>query len=362
MKKGISLIALTATIAIMLILVTTVTISGIEVYNNSQRIAFATEISSIQESVQSYIIKNGTNPGEENNVVVDTSKLSSQGLAQFSGENIVNNKLTLNKINYGLLGISSLKYGTNKAGSEDFYAMSLTTGKVYYVKGFDIGSKKYFTLTEDLKKIIGYETPISEGVNSDGITFVVSKKEWTNLPVTTTINVPKVYSNINVSANEVTFNLKSSNTNYNIYEVTGISTNYNIKITYTNSEGQTKTVSKAIDNVDTVIPILSLNSEQKGVFIDEQTSKKYAYIVVDEMKDEQSGIKTLKYESEKIEAADIGTYFKTNGKTVNIKKSEPDFIMIEPNTLTITVYLEDNAGNWTSKWVQVDPSIYTKLQ
>ena len=64
------------------------------------------------------------------------------------------------------------------------------------------------------------------------------------------------------------------------------------------------------------------------------------YIKINKASDDLSGIKYIKYETEKIESADAPTYFSSNGVPV-----QNDIVEIPAGIRNITIYVEDNAGN-----------------
>ena len=57
-KKGISVVALVASVAIIVALLTTVTISGVNTAHNAKKIAFGTEINMMQTALDAYYTKN----------------------------------------------------------------------------------------------------------------------------------------------------------------------------------------------------------------------------------------------------------------------------------------------------------------
>ena len=126
-----------ATVTIMLILMTTIIIAANSISDNSKRISFASEIKSIQQAVNSYVTKNEGEYPTVNSIVVDISKLDPTYQTQFTAnqESVVDGKIILNEIDYQKIGITDLKYGNGKRGTNDIYAVSTQTGKVYYVMG-----------------------------------------------------------------------------------------------------------------------------------------------------------------------------------------------------------------------------------
>lgn len=361
MKKGISLISLMATIAILIILITTVTISGIQSSNNAKKITFATEIFNIQNSVDEYKLKNSGDFPIKDIVSVDLSNVTANSLTQFDGENISNNRVNLYEIDYDKLNITSLKYGNKTDTNNDIYAISQDTGRVYYVKGFKIASKTYFTLTDDLKKSINYSTNLSDTNVNNGIIFIASNTEWTNKNVDVTAKIPKNFVDVSVKINNAGDNLtpsSTSDTNYDIYNITGVSGNYQINIAYKlETNGDVKNSTYTVENVDNVSPVIVIDSNNQKLMKNTQdSSKSYAYANITSKSDNLSGIKQIKYEDEKISQDQIGAYFKSNGKVIT-----GNSIPIDKGATDITVYIEDNAGNWTASFFIVSSEVYSGL-
>lgn len=104
----------------------------------------------------------------------------------------------------------------------------------------------------------------------------------------------------------------------------------------------------AITNFDNISPTFVV-SDRIDLVSNDNNSSSYSYIEVKDVVDEFSGIKYIKYERENITDTnsqdavdDIAIYFKTNGINLN-----SDMIEIDENTKYITVYVEDNAGNYS---------------
>lgn len=163
MKKGITFIAVLTAVAIMFILVSTVTISAINVTNNAKKTKFATEIAYIKEAVDNYYILNGNYPISEsivlesNNNNIDVQFKYGEGNGEF--ENI------LYKIDKTKIGITDTVYGNGNVDDKDLYVFSKETKRVYYLKGLSVGNKIYYTLTDELKKLIQYNNLSVESIS-----------------------------------------------------------------------------------------------------------------------------------------------------------------------------------------------------
>lgn len=357
MKKGITLLALVATVVILSILLTTVTISGIATMNNANRMSFASEISLMQESSNAYLTKNNGDFPIGDSVQLDISQVTTNSKSQFDGEVITDNKIVLYKLDYKLLGLSSLKYGLEEDGPADIYVVSKDTKKVYYARGIAVGDKTYYTLTDDLKSMINYQTADVNPYAEDGVIFVPSQINWTKDNVNVQVKIPKKYLSKTVTVNSTSINLATSDANYDIYDVTGIAGNYTVIANYAVDGTSPVTNSKfVVSNVDNTVPTISLDKNNQQLLKSDNPSETYAYVSILNKSDASSGIKVIKYENERIRDDEIESYFKSNGKTL-LK----DIITIDKNVRDITVYIEDNAGNWTADFITVSDTVYSGL-
>lgn len=159
-KKGISLIVLLITIAVILILLTTITFSAGNIISNTKKRQFAKEIYEVQNLVDKYKYENDDYPyiieKDEKKVI----NINGENIdEQFVGEDSINNTVTLYPIDLYKAGVQNLSRGTKKDNNEnDVYAFSDKTGKLYYVKGYKVGRYTYYTLTNELRKLIGLKS------------------------------------------------------------------------------------------------------------------------------------------------------------------------------------------------------------
>jgi type II secretory pathway pseudopilin PulG len=358
MKKGMTLLALLATIVIMSILLTTVTISGIATVNNANKMAFASEVSLLQESTDAYSTKNNGEFPIGNSVQLNISQVTTDSKTQFTGENIsADDKVVLYELDYKLLGITSLKYGLGKNGPEDIYVVSKDTKRVYYAKGIPVGNKTYYTLTDDLKSLINYTTSDTNPITKDGIVFIPSNINWTKDNVTVQVKVPKNYSAISVTVGGSGITRTTIDSNYEIYDISGITGNYTVIANYAiDAESPITNVKYDVTNVDAAPPTITLDKDNQQLLKSDIPEENYAYFKILSKADDLSGVKTVKYENERILDTEIESYFKSNGK--NVYK---DIITIDKGVREITVYIEDNAGNWTADFVTVSDAVYSGL-
>ena len=160
-KKGISLVVLLIVIGVMLILLSTITISLDNIVTNSKKRQFAKEIYEIQSMVDTYKKQNDDYPYvklAEGNKTIDL-EVANGNENQVASEDVIDDKVTLYVINMQKIGANELSRGYNQDNDEtDVYAFSSKTGIVYYVKGYSVRRKIYYTLTDELKKLIGLNT------------------------------------------------------------------------------------------------------------------------------------------------------------------------------------------------------------
>ena len=334
MKKGIAMVTLVVTIAVMITLVSVITYTGINTANTSKKIVFASEIKMVQESVDGYRTKNDGDYPISDFVTIDLTGASSDVKKQFTdnAEEIIDNKLYLSKIDYTKLDLNSLTRGVSQT-DDDIYVFSIKTGIVYYAKGLKIGNNTYYTLTDELKNLLEYNSKSSEVTASSAIIFETNPKEWSNNDVKCSIKVPLKYE-----CNDPTFN-GISITNYNkiqddiyITYTFEIENNGYINIKY-NDNGEEKNASLKVDNIDKDLPEVYISK------INDFNMDKKIYKVV--TNDLTSGIKVLKYDIGKIDNTNTGKiYFNNNGKEV-----KDNIIEVDKDTSYISIYVEDNAGN-----------------
>lgn len=341
-KKGFSMVALAASLTIVMILLTTVTISVVNSLNNSRKVQFALEINSIEASINTYYVANGEYP-TGSSVALDLI-----GIDSYKDQILANgevptsdNKVILYEIDYSKIGNLTTNLGNGKNGENDIYALSQETGRVYYLQGLKIGSEVYFTLTEDLKNVLSQERNGDIFETNNAIIFLPSTKEWTNEEISVTVKVPKDYIINSINATKT-----GSDNNYNLYEAKGTS-NFNIEIKYTTDEDTTnvKVANYAVTNFDNVKPKLVIDNNINEI-VDETTDA--GFINITERSDSISGVKFVKFEEGNIKEDEAYEYFQNNGKLV-----EENTIVFSEKADTLTVYIQDNAGNFDVEYINV---------
>ena len=335
MKKGIAMVTLVVIISVMLILVSVITVSGVNVSNTSKKLSFASEIKMLQDCVNTYRTTNNNELPITDFVVIDLSSASDDVKKQFQTnlEDITDDNVYLNKIDYTKLDVSNLSRGLSES-DEDIYVVSSKTGIVYYAKGLKIGNQTYYTLTDELKKLLNYNSKSNELLADNAIVCEMNTNDWTNMNVSVNIKVPKEYVNVTVSVGENIAQIDSNiiDEEYNIYNFEVVE-NCNINVNYTDQNDMSKNSKFIVGNIDKTLPDLVVNN-----IINSNNNKKYIEVKGTDL---QSGIKIIKYDTDKIDNDEIGIiYFNNNG--IEVKNN---IIEIDNDIPYITVYVEDNAGN-----------------
>lgn len=335
MKNGIAMVTLVVTIAVMLTLVSVITYTGINTANTSKKMAFASEIKMVQECIDSYRTNNEGNFPTSDFVTIDLSNASIDVKKQFTdnGEEIIENKVYLSKIDYTKLELNSLNRGLGQT-SDDIYVLSTKSGIVYYAKGLKIGNITYYTLTYELKNLLSYNQKSNEVSISNPIVFKVSTTDWINSgKVECSVKVPNNYSSKEQTFNgNIILDVQTSSEGEYITHKFNIDNNGIIEIKY-NDGKEDKTASYTINNFDKDIPTVSISK------ISNSNPDKKSYKI--DANDKTSGVKVIKYDIGNIANDNISNvYFYSNGIQV-----KDNIIQLDNDVSYITVYVEDKAGN-----------------
>lgn len=335
MKNGIAMVTLVVTIAVMLTLVSVITYTGINTANTSKKMAFASEIKMVQECIDSYRTNNEGNFPTSDFVTIDLSNASIDVKKQFTdnGEEIIENKVYLSKIDYTKLELNNLNRGLGQT-SDDIYVLSTKSGIVYYAKGLKIGNITYYTLTYELKNLLSYNQKSNEVSISNPIVFKVSTTDWINSgKVECSVKVPNNYSSKEPTFNgNIILDVQTSSEGEYITHKFNIDNNGIIEIKY-NDGKEDKTASYTINNFDKDIPTVSISK------ISNSNPDKKSYKI--DANDKTSGVKVIKYDIGNIANDNFSNvYFYSNGIQV-----KDNIIQLDNDVSYITVYVEDKAGN-----------------
>ncbi|MEG2712016.1 MAG: hypothetical protein RR988_03220 [Clostridia bacterium] len=352
MKKGIALVTVVAVVVIMSILISTISISGMKSINNTKKMNFAKELKLVQDFVASYKVDNNEIVPSLGALKYDLTNIPENIRSEaFSGETLDGNSVTLLKLDLDELGLSSLSRGVANEGL-DIYAYSDVTGKVYYMKGVQIEDKIYYTLTEELIKILGIKQSLVEVVGvKDGIFINKYPSSYTNDAVSLTIRVPAMYySGHSVSRPAgVSLGYKTENgfTTYRFNAAKGYKSSYEVIISY-KLDNKDCEIRYKVNNIDKTAPVIDFDK----VLYRKQDKSIYTYITGMKATDNLSGVKCIKYGDAKIESADVESFFKSEGKVISGDRPQ-----IKPTAKIGTLYVEDNAGNFSYKYVEIPDEV-----
>ena len=341
-KRGITVSMLATMIAVMIIISSTVVSSVKQITNNSKLRTFATEFAMVNDEIR---LRNNTSTDQsyiKDAIVMDLSAVSDNiRNEQFIGENIVNNKITVQKVDIKSLGFNNSTYGKQKT-ELDIYGLSLETGRLYYVEGIKVGGTTYYTLTQELEEMIGSKYSISD-INKQ-VVFKPSELEWTANAIKTEIAIPLEFENVVIQTSLDGENVDNVS---NITEQGGkkIATanigekkaNYTVNVTY-KYDGQNRIETFNVKNHDSTKPTLTHGEQVYKVFND------VIEVNIPDIKasDNESGVLKVKYEADKISQESAKGYFESRGKDI-----KDTAIVLDPLITNYTLYVEDKAGNYT---------------
>lgn len=335
-KKGITVAMAATMILIIALMTTTITIAVVKTVKGSNLKAFATELSLVQATIQEYSFV-----GSINEYLSQDVTLTVTSTEQFSGETITNNSVLLHVLDLEKMGIEKSVYGTGKEGNEDYYAVSLDTMKVYYVAGYDDGDKVYYSLTDELTKLLSGE---NTATYTNNVIFKASTVEWTNKPVTVKVLVPTqiATSSVTISTDNTNVAISSFTLNgvYNEYNVNTGNTegNFVITVNYT-LDGESKTEKYTVSNFDNEAPTILMGS----ILNNNNTFYLNNVRAID-----NGEVKTIKYIEIDVAESDAKNFFKTGGNEL-----AGDKVKLSSMDADYTIYAEDYAGNYTTSVVIV---------
>lgn len=315
----------------------------------------------IQTAVDAYYTKNNATFPVNETVKLTVTDPTAFTQSQFTsnGDDISSNTIVMHEIDYKLIGIDSLKYGRKQEGTNDVYVLSKNSGKVYYAKGLKIGSNVYYTLTDDISNLLSYNSD-KNTVNSPIVLFEPSETEWTFNDVTIKIKIPTTCETINsvkVINDDKTETILTSSTEengYYIYQATPIG-NYSVEVNYKLKASDTdyKIAKYSVTNVDKVSPNIVVDTSNKFTI---KTDDIIGYMKVNSKSDNLSGIKTVKYDYGDFVTSYNNEYIKTHFEVSGVELKD-DIIFVKSGYDKITVYIEDNAGNFYAEVIDLNLAV-----
>ena len=338
-KRGITISMLAITIVVIAILTTTIVISAKNVSENSKLRTFGTEIAMLNDE-----IKHRQNTGTDISYMEDAVSINLSGISediintQFEGEEILNNEITVYRIDIAALGFNNVTYGSQQR-EKDIFVISTTTNRIYYLEGIKANNTTYYTFTEDLEIMLGSKYKVENAKSQ--IIFKPSEISWAANAITTEVIIPLEFTSVNI-----TTNLEGNNNISSIQEVNGKNvatvniqekkTNYTITVTYMHGD-ENKTETFEVKNYDGTKPSITTGNLEYKVSGD----KVETYIPNIVATDSQSGIKEIKFEKDKISNESAKEYFEKRGEILKGNK-----ISVDNTAKYYTIYVVDNAGNF----------------
>lgn len=343
MKKGITVISISIAIFLIIILMTATVISATSVLEGINKNKFVTELLNLEDSVNNYKAKNDIYPVLDK-VEIDISVIDEESLNQFEEPNIIENKITLYKIDYEKINTLERVFGNEKT-TDDIYLLSIDTGNIYYIKGIKYNDKIYYKLINELEQNINQNIILnSNEIKVFDVIFDVSDISYTNIPIQVMVKLPKESEDIIISADQdVSVSSISEDYKYKYALVnTELSqTNYRIEVSYS-LQNISKQVYYKVENFDIEEPEISFG---EIIITADENNDIYSYLTEVKATDDLSKVKTVKYEYEEIENL---IYFRQYGNILTEEK-----IDITSKSI-VTIYAVDFAGNETLELILID--------
>lgn len=386
-KSGVTLMSLVITIIIVIILSSAAILSVIAIANNGKMVAFSTDLSNIEQEVESYYLANKelpkiTVPTEytKSTLVVlsgpNGSKLESEIVSNGDGGD------TFFEIDLSKIKMTSSSRGLKQNGDNDIYVANSRNLRVYYVKGYKIGANTYFSLTEKLIKSSNVQSTISSTdsmsvtVETSGIKIIKSKKGYTNNLDVSVSSVLEDGQTLRYSvAGTTSINITGSNCELKL-NTTTMSAIPNAVANFTNtttpvkafivekltSDGTT-VIAKAtmnIDNLDIQVPtIADTPTPVLAAFSDFNT------ITLSNISDlGGAGIREIRYEYyRKINSSSVEEDYLNPTTTIDQKyllskgkKTAGNILKLDKHIASVKMMCIDNAGNVSDIKIYVVPT------
>lgn len=261
-KKGISLIILVITIVIMLIITSAVIFISSDTTSNTKMAAFAMDLQQIESAVEEYYLYNKELPIIKVGYTKTTLVTSIENGSEILSEEIEANgddEAVFYEIDLGSLDVENISKGLRQGGdATDIYLVTEDSLNVYYLKGEEISSVYYFSLTEKLTGKVNIENDTSSGDTSNitivnttsAIKLTKSTKEWTNnltVNVGTTLATGETLKYY-IAGQDVTASITSNN--INIVEL--LAANATLKNTFYSNETNKVLLVKKISNGEVI--------------------------------------------------------------------------------------------------------------
>ena len=202
-KKGISFVVLIITILLLVILLGITTVGIKNAVQNSRKSAFASDLVSLEDAINTYYIQNGQLPilSEEesfieyeysNGTLID--KENSSNVITLTNGNDIETELTQNndlsdtvyyKLDLAKINVERIKRG-NGSSEDDIYVIASPSQNLYYLKGLKVDDDIYYSLV-NLTDLVNIQNANTQAQDTTEIIQTVAgmsvkreKKVWTN--------------------------------------------------------------------------------------------------------------------------------------------------------------------------------------
>ncbi|MBR1884526.1 MAG: hypothetical protein IJ809_06350 [Clostridia bacterium] len=154
-KKGISMVALVITIAVIIIISSTAIFEYKNVIEKARKRDLATDFYAMQQAIDDYEFIHGSLP-LSSEVYISVPAVASEQFASEPGYST--GKLDVYYVDYNKLNTEKLARGMQQNGIDDRYVYSKWTDKLYYLQGETVGGTTYYTLNNELYSLLEIRT------------------------------------------------------------------------------------------------------------------------------------------------------------------------------------------------------------
>ena len=141
MKKGVSLSIVVAAVAIMMILISSVSVVGSNAISSANFEEYKSEITRVSDEVNIFITENNMLP--VTNETISINSLGQDFLEQVKENGDLSNKFYV--VDVSKLNDYNITKGKGTVSNKDVFLVAENTNNVYYLKGFKYRGDIYFT-------------------------------------------------------------------------------------------------------------------------------------------------------------------------------------------------------------------------
>lgn len=136
-KQGVTLIVLLTALTVMLVIISSATVIGVDSINSANFEEYKGSIGRVKDNVNQYYLENGVLPITKE--IVSATSLEGSFLNAINNNSDENNKLYV--IDISLLKNDTIRAGKGSVFNKDVYVVSENTNNIYYLKGFKYKGK-----------------------------------------------------------------------------------------------------------------------------------------------------------------------------------------------------------------------------